>query len=80
MLWILDAPGFTDVPAAWQPLYAEYRSMLQQIVNVTYQIRPLCSGNGGEVSEETTQAIFDFLTWAYPRSEAMIIEAGQIPR
>ncbi len=79
-LWILQAPGFTDVPAAWQPLYGEYRTMLSQIVTLTAEIRPLCSGTGGQVSAETTQALFDFLAWAYPRSEAMVIEAGQIPR
>jgi len=81
-LWILEAPGFTDVPANWQPLYAEYRSLLQQIVNVTLEIRPLCSGTGygGAVSAETTQAILDFLTWAYPRSEQMVVELNQLPR
>jgi hypothetical protein len=79
-LWILRAPGFTDVPADWQPLYVEYRSMLRQIVNITAEIRPLCSGTGGEVSAETTQALFDFFAWAYPRIEAMVSEAGQIPR
>ncbi len=79
-LWIIEAPGFTDVPADWQPLYAEYRSMLSQIVNITAEIRPLCSGQGGQVSAETTQAIVNFLAWAYPRSEAMVAEAATLPR
>jgi hypothetical protein len=79
-LWIIEAPGFTDVPSAWQPLYAEYRSMLSQIASITAEIRPLCSGQGGQVSAETTQAIANFLGWAYPRSEAMIIEAASLPR
>lgn len=81
-LWVLEAPGYTNVPSAWQPLYGEYRSMLQQIVTITTEIRPLCDGSsgGGTVSAETTQAIFNFLAWAYPRSEQMIIEAGQLPR
>jgi hypothetical protein len=79
-LWILQAPGFTDVPSAWQPLYVEYRSLLQQVVSLTMEIRPLCEGAGGQVSAETTQAIFDFLLWAYPRTEAMMIETGQLPR
>lgn len=79
-LWFLEAPGFTDVPAAWQSLYVEYRSLLQQVASVTAEIRPLCSGAGGSVTAETTQAIFDFLAWAYPRTEAMIIETSQIPR
>lgn len=79
-LWIVEAPGFTDVPANWQPIYAEYRSLLSQIVNITTEIRPLCSGQGGQVSAETTQAIVTFLTWAYPRSEAMMAEAATLPR
>jgi len=79
-LWIIEAPGFTDVPAAWQPLYTEYRSMLSQIVSITTEIRPLCSGRGGQVSAETTQAIADFLAWAYPRSEEMVTEAATLPR
>lgn len=79
-LWIVEAPGFTDVPANWQPLYAEYRSLLSQIVSITTEIRPLCSGQGGQVTAETTQAIVTFLTWAYPRSEAMVAEAALLPR
>ncbi len=79
-LWIIEAPGFTDVPADWQPLYAEYRSMLSQIVSITAEIRPLCGGEGGQVSAETTQAIVTFLGWAYPRSEAMVAEAATLPR
>lgn len=79
-LWIIEAPGFTNVPAAWQPLYAEYRSMLSQIANITAEIRPLCGGTGGQVSAETTQAIVTFLGWAYPRSEAMVVEAASLPR
>jgi hypothetical protein len=79
-LWIREAPGFTDVPANWQPLYGEYRSLLKQIAEITTEIRPLCSGPGGQVSVETTQAIFDFLSWAYPRTEAMLVESAQVPR
>lgn len=79
-LWILEAPGYTDVPADWQPLYAEYRSMLRQVVSVTAEIRPLCNAQGGELSKETTQAIVDFVTWAYPRSEAMVTEANSLPK
>lgn len=79
-LWIIEAPGFTDVPADWQPLYAEYRSMLSQIVTITAEIRPLCSGEGGQVTPETTLAIVNFLEWAYPRSEAMVAEAAALPR
>ena len=79
-LWILEAPGYTDVPADWQPLYTEYRSIIKQVVNVTAEIRPLCNAQGGELSKETTNAIIDFVTWAYPRSEAMVAEANSIPK
>lgn len=79
-LWILEAPGFTDVPSEWQPLYTEYRSMLAQIVDLTTSIRPLCAAEGGSISEEETAAIINFLDWAYPRMEAMVSEAAAIPR
>ena len=79
-LWILEAPGYTDIPADWQPLYTEYRSLLKQVVSVSAEIRPLCSAEGGDVSGETIQAIVDFLSWAYPRSEDMIIEANVLPK
>lgn len=79
-LWILESPGFTDVPPAWQPLYVEYRSLLQQVAFVTTEIRPLCTGAGGAVSAETTEAIVNFLIWAYPRSEQMVVELNKLPR
>lgn len=79
-LWIVQAPGFTEVPPQWQSLYVEYRSMLRDIVALSNEIRQVCSGNGGEVSLESLIAIDIFLDWAYPRSEAMIIEANQTPR
>lgn len=79
-LWILEAPGFTDVPADWQPLYSEYRDKLRQIVNLTAVVRPLCSAEGGTISEESSNAILSFLLAAYPRMEQMVIEANQLPR
>ena len=33
-----------------------------------------------EPTETATQAIVTFLSWAYPRSEAMITEAASLPR
>jgi hypothetical protein len=77
-LWILDAPGFTDTPAQWQPLYVEYRGLLRDVVNLTVDIRGFCQGTGGTLTQETTQAIIDFLAWAYPRTEAMVVEAAQL--
>jgi hypothetical protein len=79
-LWILEAPGFTDVPQEWQPLYIEYRDKLREIVSLTGEIRPLCDAEGGEISEESSRAILAFLLEAYPRTEQMIIEANQLPR
>jgi hypothetical protein len=79
-LWILEAPGFTDVPAEWQPLYNEYRDQLRQIVSLTAEIRPLCNAEGGKISDESSKAILAFLLDAYPRTEQMMIEANQLPR
>ncbi|MFO7683262.1 MAG: hypothetical protein R6X34_24780 [Chloroflexota bacterium] len=79
-LWILEAPGFTNVPADWQPLYSEYRDKLRQIVGLTTEIRPLCNTDGGEISEETSRALLAFLLNAYPRMEQMVLEANQLPR
>ena len=79
-LWILEAPGFTNVPADWQPLYVEYRDKLRQIVNLTAEVRPLCNADGGTISEESSDAILAFLLQAYPRLEQMIIEANGLPR
>ena len=79
-LWILEAPGFTNVPADWQPLHNEYRDKLRQIVGLTAEIRPLCNAHGGEISEETSKALLAFLLNAYPRMEQMVLEANQLPR
>lgn len=79
-LWIIDAAGYTDVPAAWQPIYTEYRSMLRDIGNTTAEVRGLCQGEGGMLSEDTTISILAFISWAYPRSEQMVGEAAQLPR
>lgn len=77
-LWITEAPGFQDVPVKWDALYVEYRSLLQQVVFVTWEIHEVCSSGGGTVSDETDAASQNFIDWAYPRFEAMIIEAHQL--
>jgi hypothetical protein len=79
-LWIIEAPGYTDVPGTWSSLYAEYRSILKQVVDITGELRVLCDAEGGDISEETTRAILNFLVWAYPRSEQMVTEALTMPR
>jgi len=75
-LWIVQSPGYTDVPNQWWPLYYEWRSMLKQVVNLTTEVRNICGGSGGEGVE--AQPLIDFLSWAYPRSEQMVIEAAAI--
>ena len=79
-LWVAQAPGFTDIPAGWHPLYSEYRSLLEQVVSVTWEIHTVCDAGGGDVSNETGNACVEFIGWAYPRTEEMLTEAFQIPR
>jgi hypothetical protein len=86
VLWVAEAPGFTDVPADWRSLYAEYRALLQQAVAVTWQIHERCSqtpqgyfGDRG-FSDQVDDACVEFVGWAYPRTEEMVMEARQIPR
>jgi hypothetical protein len=77
-LWVLEAPGYTDVPAQWNPLYVEYRGLLRDVVTLSEDIRALCAAEGGTITQETLQAIVDFLAFAYPRSEQMVVEAVQL--
>ncbi|MBK9052611.1 MAG: hypothetical protein IPL78_17360 [Chloroflexi bacterium] len=76
-LWIIQSPGYTDVPGQAWALYYEWRSMLREVVNLTAEVRNICGGSGGEGVE--AQPLIDFLTWAYPRSEQMVIEAASLP-
>ena len=79
-LWVTEAPGFDDVPPAWNPLSVEYRSLIRQVVDVTWEIREPCSGDWGGVTQETSDACLEFIAWAYPRSEEMVAEALLKPR
>ena len=79
-LWVTEAPGFEDVPAAWFPLYAEYRALIQEAVTTTWEINLVCDEGGGTVSDETDAAALAFIERAYPRSEQMVLEALQLPR
>jgi hypothetical protein len=75
-LWIVQSPGYTDVPSQWWPLYYEWRSLLKQVANLTLEVRNICGGSGsGSVD---AQPIIDFLSWAYPRTEQMVTEAAAI--
>jgi hypothetical protein len=38
-LWILQAPGYTGVPANFASIYGQYRSILRQEVNLSQEIR-----------------------------------------
>jgi hypothetical protein len=78
-LWIQRSPGYTDVPASFASLYREYRSLLSQVVNLSQEIRTVCDAGGGLVSDETIDSINEFLSWAYPRSEQMVVEASALP-
>lgn len=80
-LWVAQAPGFTEVPAAWEALYREYRSWLQQAVGTTWPIHLNCTG-GGLVTLTATdiEAYADFYNRAYARSETMLTEAQSLPR
>ena len=75
-LWIVQSPGYTDVPSQWWPLYYEWRSLLKQVADLTVEVRNICGGSGsGSVD---AQPLIDFLSWAYPRSEQMVTEAAGI--
>lgn len=75
-LWIVQSPGYTDVPSQWWSLYYEWRSLLKQVANLTLEVRNICGGSGsGSVD---AQPLIDFLSWAYPRTEQMVTEAAAI--
>jgi hypothetical protein len=76
--WVTSRAGFTDVPAPWLALYAEYRALIHQAVAVSAEIQSVCSTGGGTVSEETDAAVRDFLAVARPRLQQMIAAANQI--
>ena len=78
-LWISRSPGYTDAPSSFASLYREYRSLLAQVVNLSQEIRTVCDFGGGFVSDETIDALNEFLSWAYPRSEQMVSEASVLP-
>jgi hypothetical protein len=78
-LWILQSPGYTNVPPSFASLYRDYRSLLSQVVSLSQEIRDVCDAGGGFVSDETIDAINEFLSWAYPRSEELVAEASALP-
>lgn len=78
-LWITQSPGYTNVPPSFFSLYREYRNMLRQVVTLSQEVRDVCGAGGGFVTDETIDAINEFLTWAYPRSEEMVSEASVLP-
>lgn len=79
-LWLAEAPGFTGVAPAWTGLYVEYRSLLQQAVATTWEIHLVCTSGGGTISDEAADRSLEFIEWAYPRSEQMLLEARELPR
>lgn len=75
-LWIVQSPGYTNVPSQWWALYYEWRSLLKQVADLTVEVRLICGGSGDGSVE--AQPLIDFLTWAYPRTEQMVTEAAGI--
>jgi hypothetical protein len=76
--WTTHLPAYLDSPDKYYPLYAEYRSIIHQAVLTTTQIFTVCTGGGGEVSEQTDDQVVQFLSWAMPRTEAMVQETIQL--
>jgi len=80
LLWLAQAPGFTQVPPAWEALYWEYRSWLQQAVSTTWKHHLLCiDPNSGTLSAAEISAFADFFNQAYARLEVMVASAQQLP-
>jgi hypothetical protein len=76
--WTQHMPVFEDVPAKYFDLYIEYRSIIYEAGTLTQEIGTVCANGGGHVSEEADAAIVNFVQWAKPRTEAMLIEAAQL--
>jgi hypothetical protein len=76
--WTTSRAGFTDVPAAYASLYAEYRGMLQEAESVSAEIYTVCSSGGGTVSDQTDANIRAFLTVARPRLQQILTAATQL--
>lgn len=76
--WTEQMPVLEEVPEKYTILHAEYRSLIDQIVMHTGEIAQVCSGGGGTVSDETDAAIRNYLEWAIPRSEQLVVEIIQL--
>jgi hypothetical protein len=62
-------------------LYREYRSWIQQAVSATWGLHQRCAGEITEtLTTEEVAAMADFFNRAFPRTEAMLAEAQQLPR
>lgn len=78
LLWVQQAPAFTELPAQWLPLYYEYRQLLQQAFNHTDQIQKQCFSltlPAGAVQDDDPATFFPA---AYPRLEEMLQQAYSI--
>ncbi len=76
--WTTHLPIYTDLPDKYYPLYVEYRSIIHEAVMATQEIANICADGGGEVSDETDARVVQFLSWAKPRTEAMVQETIQL--
>jgi hypothetical protein len=76
--WTEQMPVLEDVPEKFIILHAEYRSLIDQIVMHTGEIAQVCRDGGGTVSNETDAAIRQYLEWAIPRSDQVVVEIYQL--
>jgi hypothetical protein len=70
--------AFSDVPAQWQPLYSEYRSLIAGAFEVTQPIYNVCSAGGGAIDDTTDQQIINFFDAGQNRLYQLIRQANSL--
>ncbi|HET7089879.1 MAG TPA: hypothetical protein VFL17_14680 [Anaerolineae bacterium] len=79
---LLAERGFTDVPATWAHVYAEYRGMIRDLFGLYRPIFDVCDAGGGVLPN--SHAVFDaiqfWLNDNRPRLDQLLGEAYQLPR
>jgi len=76
---IVSQAGYRNVPAAWYPLYYEYRLLLQEAVGGVQAITSVCDAGGGTITPEQDQAIIQLLTSVIERGQGLVARAQAIP-
>ncbi len=72
--------AFDSVPAAWQAVYYEYRSFIDELVASAAEIHAVCAGGGGSLSSEGFERAKNFADTGRARAEQILGKAYQIPR